>query len=108
MEKRIEQKETERNGEENSNPPSAPGPGNILRREIDRSRLAGLRIARIARMRRKNTDPAEREGESGVDFASRSMHLPGFLPAGQSQDGDGWASKFALSHPCKSVSSVVN
>ncbi len=31
-EKRIEQKETERNGEEKSNLPGAPGPGNILRR----------------------------------------------------------------------------
>ena len=109
----------------------------------------------------QNTDPAEREGESGVDFAnsltrvnkrpeehsqkrllwaqsevvllgmlfrpfqalpfgreakstpswslvSRGMHLPGFLPAGHSQDCDGWTSKFALSDPCKSVSSAVN
>ena len=36
IEKRIEHKETERNEEKKSNPTVAPGPGNILRREVDR------------------------------------------------------------------------
>lgn len=54
--------------------------------------------------------PYGREAKSTPSWSlvSRGMHLPGFLPAGHSQDCDGWTSKFALSDPCKSVSSAVN